>query len=165
MKTAIGGTWLIGLVMIFMLIFVSYLAVSINYSRAFQLNSQVISIMERQQGHCRARDIIPEHLLAQGYNLRVRSCGRWGRGYPKDDEPGYLYCLSGPFRINTYNASGNPLTGTNAPPRGYFRVTLFFRFDLPIIGNIITFPVSSRTRPIYHVCCDNEGPEFEWCRH
>jgi len=30
----------------------------------------------------------------------------------------------------------------------YYTVTFFFRFDLPVIGPILTFPVPGRTRNI-----------------
>ena len=153
MKTAIGGTWILGLVMVFMLIFVSYLAVSLNYSRAFQLNSGVISILERQEGHCGATPgLIQEYLLGRGYTLMVRegSCTRRGRCYP-EGASGCLYCLAGPFPVRLYDERGEAVQVANPVNVGYFRVTLFFRFDLPIIGNVFTFPVSSRTRPIHHV--------------
>jgi len=155
MKTAIGGTWILGLVMVFMLIFVAYLAVSLNYSRAFQLNSSIISILEVNEGHCgTTRDLIPEFLHANGYTLRVNSCGRRGECFPQDGQ-GCLYCLEGPLMVYRYDRQGQPIITSNIQT-GYFRVTLFFRFDLPVIGNIFTFPVSSRTRPIHHVCWDRQ---------
>ena len=153
MKTAIGGTWILGLVMTFMLIFVAYLAVSLNYSRAFQLNSGVISILERQEGHCGATPaLIGDFLHHRGYTLRVNTCGNRGECIEFGGESGCLYCLQGPFEVRTYDESGSPIQTANPIRTGYFRVTLFFRFDLPIIGNVFTFPVSSRTRPIHHVC-------------
>ena len=165
MKTAIGGAWMLGLVMVFMLIFVAYLAVSLNYSRAFQLNSAVISILERQEGHCgTAMDIIPAFLEDHGYGLRVASCGIHGTGFPNDGVPGYLYCLQGPFPVRNYDEHGREIIVAHPIPTGYYRLTLFFRFDLPIIGQIFTFPVTSRTRPIHWVCCsqpDNQGRHIE----
>ena len=34
----------------------------------------------------------------------------------------------------------------------HYKVTVFFKFDLPIIGNIFVFPVSGETKPIYRAC-------------
>lgn len=31
----------------------------------------------------------------------------------------------------------------------YYKVTVFFRVDLPIMGEIFTFPVTGETKPIY----------------
>ena len=41
MREAIGGTWLFGLVITFIVFFASFLAISINYSRAFNVNNNV----------------------------------------------------------------------------------------------------------------------------
>ena len=50
MRESIGGTWLIGLVITFMLLFVAYLTVMINYSTAFKNKNEVVSIIEKYEG-------------------------------------------------------------------------------------------------------------------
>ncbi len=40
MKESIGGTWLLGFVLVFIVIFSAYLAVSINYTKAFKVKNK-----------------------------------------------------------------------------------------------------------------------------
>jgi len=145
MRDSISGTWIIGLVMMFILIFAAYLAVSINYQRAFLTKNAIVSIIEMNEGHghSRTQEQIEGYLSTQGVQVRA-NCGNRGRGFPNDGAAGSIYCVDGPFR--------HAHTSTDRIPVGYYRVTVFFRFDLPIIGHILTFPVHGRTRPISHVC-------------
>ena len=45
MREAIGGTWLFGLVITFIVFFASFLAVSINYSKAFNVKNNIVDII------------------------------------------------------------------------------------------------------------------------
>ena len=47
MREAIGGTWLFGLVITFIVFFASFLAVSINYSKAFNVKNNVVDLIMR----------------------------------------------------------------------------------------------------------------------
>ena len=44
MRQAIGTTWIMQLVIIFMLIFVAFLALTINYTKAFKMKNREIHI-------------------------------------------------------------------------------------------------------------------------
>ena len=49
MREAIGGTWLTQLIIIFMLIFVAFLALSLNYTKAFKVKNEILSIIEKRE--------------------------------------------------------------------------------------------------------------------
>ena len=68
MREAIGGTWLFGLVITFIVFFASFLAISINYSSAFNVKNNVVDIISKYEGNnpC-ARKKISEYLHRVGY--------------------------------------------------------------------------------------------------
>jgi len=140
MRDAIGGAWLYSLVIVFMLIFVSYLAISVNYSKAFRVKDGIISIIEQSEGHGNnARDTIGTFLSGNAY-LITSGCG--GRGAPVNLPNVGTYCLS-------MEDSPDVSLGRR---KVHYRVTVFFRFDLPVIGRIFTFPVTGETETIH--CID-----------
>ena len=48
MREAIGGTLLIQLVMFFIVIYVAFLAIAINYSITFRVKNQIITLIEER---------------------------------------------------------------------------------------------------------------------
>ena len=50
MRESIGGTWITQLVIVMMFVFVAFLALSVNYSKAFRVKNQMISIIEKYGG-------------------------------------------------------------------------------------------------------------------
>ena len=46
MREAFGGSWLLGFVALFIVLFSAYLAVSINYTKAFKAKNKIVSIIE-----------------------------------------------------------------------------------------------------------------------
>ena len=50
MKDAMGGTWLTGLVIIFIALFAGFLAYSISYTKAFRTKNEIINIIEKNEG-------------------------------------------------------------------------------------------------------------------
>ena len=46
MRETIGGTWIINIVLIFMVITISYLGISLNYTRAFRVKNHIVNVLE-----------------------------------------------------------------------------------------------------------------------
>ena len=96
MREAIGGTWLFGLVLTFIVFFASFLAVSINYSKAFHVKNNIVDLIGKYEGNnCNSRKKIGEYLNDVGY-LVIGKC---------------------PSDYNAYDLHGNYLHGTN---KGHF---------------------------------------------
>ena len=76
MREAIGGTWLFGLVITFIVFFASFLAVSINYAKAFDIKNNIVDLIGKYEGNnaC-ARQKIGEY-LKELYGYRCQICGR-----------------------------------------------------------------------------------------
>ncbi|MDO4341294.1 MAG: hypothetical protein Q4C44_00940 [bacterium] len=148
MREAIGGTWLLTIVLVFIVLFSSFLALSINYSKAFKVKNGIVNIIEKKEGLSDdSQQEIKDYLSTVGYlvyskcpkNLTEQGDGTLVSGFDPyaADATKYRYCVA-----KTVDDSGNI-------KKSYYKVTVFFRVDLPILGEIFTFPISGETKPIY----------------
>lgn len=147
MRESIGGAWILGIVMTFIVLFASFLAISINYSKAFKVKNNVVDIIEKNEGLTKtvgtkkgSVEQIYDYLKTEGYILK----GQCSSGYTGFDMNGKstgtdksLYCVK-----------KNMINDTSLD-KAYYSVEVFFRLDLPIFGDIFTFRVSGETMSIY----------------
>lgn len=151
MRTSIGSTWVFGLIVIFILIFTAYLAVTVNYSKAFDVKNGVLDIIEEEEGltsrettdDLGAIQKIDAYLSGAGYNS-YGFCPTDYVGYnPMTNTGGrgtkYRYCVQ---KVNTYDDI--------EIQKSYYNVVMFFRLDLPMFENLFTFRVTGETTEIYY---------------
>lgn len=136
MREAIGGAMLIKIVMFFIVIYVAFITIAINYSITFRVKNQIINLIEAYEGYTLASDKIDEYIDSVGYYrtipvLNTTSSDSCDEKYELD---GYVICKK---NANT------------VVPGSYYKVTTFVKFDFPIIGEVVGFPVSGETRIIY----------------
>lgn len=161
MREATGSTWVFQLVLIFILIFASYLTISINYTKTFKLKNEVLSIIERSEGltegNTGAIGIINNYLVGQSYNGKgVCEAGYYGATtltgnnmntdfefIDGNSNKKYYYCVK---KVSGYYSA--------KPKRSYYRIVLFVDFELPVIGRISTFRAEGQTSEI-EVTYDN----------
>lgn len=87
MRDSFGGTFMLQLMLIFIIIFVSFLAVALNYSKAFRVKNGVINILEQYQydgtENSLAIDKVNEYLGKVAYsnnNIKLQvECRQTGR--------------------------------------------------------------------------------------
>ena len=154
MRQTIGGTWVFALVIIFTMIFASYIALTINYSRSFRVKNEVLSIIEKSQGFTNEGvSLINNYLSQSGYKTLGKCRKQTGQVVygvksisgmassatveKAQDDVYYFYCFS---KVSSYHSYYKT--------RAYYRVTLFFHFDLPLLGDISTFEVDGQTSEI-----------------
>ena len=155
MRQTIGSMWIFQLVIFFILIFAAYLALTINYSKAFRVKNEVLSIIEEGQGLTDSSiNLINDYLQTSAYNEAGRCImSSAGQTYGATSLSGGVQSLS---LIDQSNASDKfyycvtIVTNYHSyfTTRSYYKVKLFFRFDLPIIGQIATFDVDGQTSEI-----------------
>ena len=109
MRQAIGGAWLYGIVIVFMMFMIAYVSATLNYSRAYKTKTQVVNIIEEYQG------------VVSG------------------EKPMHV-CIT----RTAYKASKALYTDY------FYDVTMFFKFNIPIFGDIFTFSVKGETNSIYY---------------
>ena len=142
MREAIGGTWLYGLVLTFIVFFASFLAISINYSKAFNVKNNIVDILSKYEGNnCNSREKISEYLKDVGY-LVTGKC-----------DSGYIgYNLNGDFVSSDkayYCVASDSTASTTALEKSLYRVEIFFKVNLPIIGELTTFKIKGETEYVF----------------
>ena len=149
MREAIGGTWLFGLVITFIVFFASFLAVSINYSKAFNVKNNVVDLISKYEGNSPCtRTKIAEYLKTDGY-LVSGSC--------PDGYDGYDLSGTKVLRGKSYYCiAEDETTGITELEKKFYRVIIFFRVDLPVIGDLTTFRIKGETEAIYFANNDTE---------
>ena len=151
MRQTIGGTWVFMLVIIFTLIFAAYIALTINYSKSFRVKNEVLSLIEKNEGFTdNGIKLINNYLAQSGYKT-VGACKDQSgavvygmdsldpEAKPSQAEKNkkYYYCFSKYTDYHTYFTT-----------RAYYKITLFFKFDLPVFHELSTFDVDGQTSEI-----------------
>ena len=157
MREAIGGAWIIGIVMGFIVIFSGYLAISVNYTKAFKVKNRIINIIEESEGFTTSRE-------AESWNINTINSK-----YKKETEDkvvlyldsiGYRYSLEegvnnecnkgdrdlGNLYDNSYCIKKICASGGGA----YYKVTSFIKFEIPIIYANFTIPITGETKVLYN---------------
>lgn len=146
MKESIGGTWIFAICMTFIVLFTGYLAISVNYSKAFKLKSSIVNDIEEAEGYESIRDKVRMYLTSQGYSAYGEcpnfSSTEWRLIDTIDD--------SAPVGGNYHNVciyKMDVLTTNDdiCDDRAYYKVVTFFKFDLPVLNVLLTYKVSGDT--------------------
>lgn len=143
MREAVGSTWVYGLVITFTFIFAGFLTLVIAYSRAYKIKNEVTLIVEKYEGLTlgdnNSGNIISNYLTNSGYST-LGNCKSNDYGLTKENEwekvnntgKKYILCIT------------NNISNKN------YTITAFYNFNLPIVGNIITFSISGDTNTMIH---------------
>ena len=123
MRDAFGGAFSIKLMLIFLILYISFICVALNYARAFRVKNRIINIIEQNEGYKGNTESVDteinNYLADTGYHIEyneikgVSSCSNL---------KGHGYCI--------LEMSNNP---------SYYRVETYMVFKLPIIN--VNFPI------------------------
>lgn len=154
MKESIGATWIFSICLTFIILFTAYLAISVNYAKAFRLKSHIVSVIEENDGYDSALgQEIEKYLTSQGYGT-YGTCEQyitvegdrtdWELQECLFDTPDGR-CGACVYRRDVH--TGNDDIDAN---RSYYRAITFFKFDLPIVNVVLPpFKVGGDTQYIY----------------
>lgn len=138
MREVSGSTWVFQLMIIFILIFACFLTLVINYSKAYRVKNEMLSIIEEYEGITpTSNDIINNLLRGEAY-LTTGTCPvDWygvkisdGSRQESDGKTNYSYC---------YTEKRTP------DNRIYYSIIVFYKFNLPFLGELMTFRVDGTT--------------------
>lgn len=149
MRNAIGGAWFYGIVIVFMSIFIAFIAIIINYHSVYTYKTQMIDIIEKNDGfNSNAMNDIAT--LLSGYTAS---------GTCQSKEDMYIFGVD----LNTGKAEHGRSIGVS--PAGkynyciyiskeskgsrYIGAEVFLKFDLPVLRDVATFRVYGTTNKIY----------------
>lgn len=165
MRESFGGSFLLSISITFIIIFASFLAISINYSKAFTVKNEIINIIEDGQGWRQTGGAtrnssctdsmsstecqILKYLTKTGYNITSTPsspiyCPKDLYGENVQLQPGG-YCVK-----LVCTTSGTGRQGRNNGGSGYYVVTTFVRIEIPIIWTGINVPVTGQTMTLYY---------------
>ena len=149
MRQSIGGAWIFMIVIVFMSILIAYIAISINYSNAYKLKSAMVTKLEQYDGF--------NNTSINELNQLIKSSGYRQTGFCRSDDGNkYFGVLNGHVNQNPttkqnyciYRDKRDATGGSEA--KYYYEVTVFFGFNLPVLGDIYTFRVGGETGPIFY---------------
>ena len=136
MRDAFGGAFLIKVMLIFLGIYVAFMAVALNYAKAFKVKNYIINVIEQYEGVSEeAYNTVNNYINGIGYN------------------PAFDVTDLGSACINATNINGKAayciISLSSNEVRGtYYRVTTYMRFQLPFFGIDIKVPISGETRVV-----------------
>ena len=137
---------MIKLILIFIVLYVSFMAVAVNYAKAFRVKNGVINLLEQNQfqvGTDRI-DFIDAYLEGVPYNLNNNAS-------VKAD------CHNGTFGSNgidngtdyVLTQNGVCITKIGDGTDFYYKVTTYISIEFPFFDIYMTLPISGETKMIY----------------
>ena len=129
MRESFGGAFIINLLLIFVVVFVSFMALAISYSKAFRIKNQVINIIEQNQysdGDSETKVKIDEYLTSVAYSVKDVTC--------EGNLTNNGACIV---------SLGDDTTGP------YYKVTTYIKVDFPFFGINLVVPISGETKIIH----------------
>lgn len=147
MKESIAQAFILNLILFFFVILVLLLFGSINYSKAYKVKNRIITIIEKYgEWGTDAKNEVADNMVKAGYqtttdgdNKCKKLVNKNGRlVFPADatDSTGgrrYDYC------VIEYDSSVGK----------YYQVVVYMKFEIPIIGGFLEFPVKGETKALY----------------
>ena len=138
MREVSGSTWVFQLMIIFILIFACFLCLVINYSKAYRVKNEMLSIIEEYEGMSSTSEaIINNYLTGESYLNRGTCPEGWygvniteDRYYEADGKTNYSYCF-----IDEYTSDR----------KVYYNIMVFYKFNLLFLGELMTFRVEGTT--------------------
>lgn len=151
MKESIGGAWILAICMTFIVLFTGYLAISVNYSKAFRLKSDIVNEIEEADGLDGAtEEKIKTYLTSQGYSAygecpNLSGDTSWQIATVIDDSAPMGKSNVCIYRLDVNVDKEEKKIDDICVQKSYYKVVTFFKFDLPILNVLLTFKVSGDT--------------------
>ena len=147
MRDALGGTFMLKLALVFLVICVWFMAIAINYAKAFRVKNQIINIIEQYQytgeKNGTAIDKINEYLVSVPYNFGSnngveQTCANMagtGNDYTFTEQGA---CIIPKGALGKFGNSSR-----------YYKVVTFINIDFNFFNIHMTIPISGETKVIY----------------
>ena len=144
MKESIGSTWLFGIVITFIVLFASIVSMSVNWSRAYKVKDEIIFNIENTHGfNADTMTTINEYMRRVGYRS-VGDCPEKYCGFSINSDISNKWNNGSNFCVKRVDVE----TGPGDIASSYYSVVVFFKLDMPVLGNILKLDVSGETAKI-----------------
>ena len=139
MRDAFGGAFMIKLMLVFLVLYVCFIAIALNYAKAFKAKNGIIDYLERYEGYNTATETLI-NLYLDSINYNVPITVNSGGSYINTENG---RCFSRGYCIENYNDA----SGSNYIVTTYMKVTLL-GFD-SLAGLSFTVPIRGEVRIPY----------------
>ena len=158
MKESMAGTWIFGIVALFIVLFSSFIAYSISYTKAFKTKNEILNYIEQNEGFTMAKDVdkVPidrltneqmekstatdvkayQLIQSMGYNTATVSCTQYG------EEQYGGYCVARICYKDTVSKKSNA--------KVVYKVTTFIKINIPVVNINLKLPISGETKSLYY---------------
>jgi len=141
MRESTGAMMLFGICLTFIIMMTAYLAISVNYAKAFRVKSHLVSMIEEHEGYSPTIDEdVVNYLENQGYTAR---------GYCEENLPSRGYDESWEFQT-CLDKTMSDTSKFGPTKRARYKVMTFFKFDIPVVGSMLTFQVAGESRYLFN---------------
>ena len=143
MREAFGGSWLLGFVVLFIVLFSAYLAISVNYTKAFKAKNKIVNVIEQNEGfdfdnsaEGSTQNEIKNYLRRVSYyvnltNIKINNINDNYKCYSEG------YCVE--------KMGSTDIEGT------YYKVTTYVNIDMQVFNLNFTIPIQGETRKIERI--------------
>ena len=149
MRDAVGGTFMIKLILVFLAVYIIFMGAALNYAKAFRVKNKVMDIIEQNEGMEEAdfnnlsgtnnlgvTGKINEYLSTVSYNVSLTDKNKENKGVCFDRG----YCID---QKESTNVDGVYNT--------YYKVTTFVKIEFPFFKLNFTIPITGETRKIERI--------------
>lgn len=151
MKQSTTTSTLFKAILAFTILFAAFLALAINYNRAYKVKNETISILEKYEGISnKSLSIINNYLEKGNYNAKG-NCKSGEYGVDNLDSQKYELAKSNKkyyYCLNYYCKNKGCKISTTNSNEIFYNVTIFFKFNLPYMENLMTFKITGDTKAI-----------------
>ena len=149
MRDAVGGTFMIKLILVFLAVYIIFMGAALNYAKAFRVKNKVMDIIEQNEGMEEAdfnnlsgtnnlgvTGKINEYLSTVSYNVSLTDKNKQNKGVCFDRG----YCID---KKESTNVDGVYNT--------YYKVTTFVKIEFPFFKLNFTIPIAGEARKIERI--------------
>lgn len=156
MRDAFGGTFMIQIFLVFIMIYIGFTALALNYAKAFKVKNAVIDYLETNEividdilSSDEQKEIdqfINDHILGEmHYNLSANNiCNIGGTDSTlliNDENNVYGYCHQAGIKIELSGEGANNIGS-------YYTVSSYLGWSMPFLNGLLSLNGNNRTRDV-----------------
>lgn len=153
MREAFGGAFMIKLMLIFLAIYIAFIAVALNYAKAFRVKNKIIDIIEQSEGISEIDynnknegsviGNINEYLNNVSYNVNLTDINN------KNNDN--VHCYDRGYCIEEYDGLSNDGLSNDGVTSKYYKVTTYININFPFFNLNFNIPITGETRKIERI--------------
>ena len=146
MREAFGGAFTIKLMLIFLAIYIAFIAVALNYAKAFRVKNKIIDIIEQNEG-IDSYDDTKEGSVIGNINSYLNTVGYYvNLANIKNNNTENINCYDRCYCIEETTA---PVT--DGITSKYYKVTTYININFPFFKLNFNIPITGETRKIERI--------------